>query len=347
MSKALFTKLVNSVQSSSDRALADANADRWLKKLSGEDAELMSKAEVLEACIVTRHLRAAILVFESKKFLCISGQYTDDDLPDGFDAIELTPGFFTIAVANLKLSPTASAIEIFDAIDGNYKGMDDYYGHDLHDVARLFPEVSVFNLQLDAASTGSIWRILGILLSRYYGEGPIELSQDTLDELKELYETGSDHLPFRNILQGHLAMNWAGLFLELYRAIEQLFAVPKLDSLTNEWASKAPFFELAELLEKQLGWRPKEEVSLRELIENCSEPLLDALTQEFCPTAENKAKSVARAIYRQRNSLVHFRPAMPEEDLTALQWNSRVLHMIQLVTELYGKHGEAFKLPRP
>ena len=122
--------------------------------------------------------------------------------------------------------------------------------------------------------------------------------------------------------------------------------MPKLANLTNKWASSKPFYELAELLEDQLGWRPKEEDALRELIESCSGPLLDMLANEFCPDSENKAKAVAREIYKQRNSLVHFRPAMPEQDYTTQQWNNRISLIIKLVSELYETHGKNYMLPR-
>ena len=187
---------------------------------------------------------------------------------------------------------------------------------------------------------------MGVLLSAFYGQGPIELSDEALKSLKDLYEAGSNHVPFRNIVQGHLAMTWSGLFLELYRAIEQLYSVPKLTNLTDEWASPKPFYELAELLENQLGWRPKEEDALRELIESCGGSLLDMLTSELCPNAENKAQAAAKAIYKQRNSLVHFRSAMPEQDYSTEQWNNRICLMIKLVSHLYERHGKNYVLPR-
>ena len=347
MSQDLFAKLVDAVEASPDRVLTNSEAPRWIKKLSDEDATLMSQADVKEACIVTRQLRASMLQHEDTKLLCVSGLETDEFLPDAYDALELTPGLFALAVAELKLVPKASATEIFDAIEGSFQGEDGYEGHDLEDIAKLFPDVSIFQLNERAVSSGSIWRSLGVLLSVFYGQGPIELNEETLECLKDLYESGSDYVPFKNIVQGHLAMSWSGFFLELYRAIEQLYSVPKLVKLTDWWASSKPFYELAELLEHQLGWRPKEEDALRELMESCDASLLDMLANELCPDAEVKSKSVARAIYKQRNSLVHFRSALPEQDYSTPQWNKRISLMIKLVSKLYEKHGENYMIPRP
>lgn len=347
MSTDLFAKLVATVEASPDRVLSNSDAPRWIKKLSENDVTLMSQADVREACFITRHLRAFLLQHEGRRFLSVSGLEADDDLPDGFQALELTPGFLALAVSELNLLPRASSIEIFDAIESSFQGEGGYEGHELEDVAKLFPDVSIFKLNEDADSSGSIWRSIGVLLSEFYGQGPIELSTESLKSLKELYEAGSNHVPFRNIVQGHIAMTWSGLFLELYRAIEQLYSVPKLTNLTDQWASPKPFYELAQLLENQLGWRPKEEDALRELIESCDASLLDMLASEFCPDAENKAPAVARAIYKQRNSLVHFRPAMPEEDCSTQQWNNRIALMIKLVSKLYEQHGENYMLTRP
>ncbi|TQS72770.1 hypothetical protein ERN12_02995 [Rhodobacteraceae bacterium] len=347
MSTDLFAKLVDVVKDSPDRALTNSEAARWIKKLSDEDAALMAQAEVIDRCLATRHLRASLLQHEDAIFLCVSGLETGEDLPIAFEAVELTPGHFALAVSELKLDPKASAIEIFETIDGSFLGEEGYEGHELEDVIKLFPDVSIFQLNKDAVSSRSIWRALGILLSAFYGQGPIELSEKTLESLKELYEAGSDHVPFRNIVQGHLAMSWSGLFLELYRAIEQLYSVPKLINLTGQWASPKPFYELAELLENQLGWRPKEEDALRELIESCGASFLEILANEFCPDAENKAKAVAKAIYKQRNSLVHFRPAMEEKYYSTQEWNSRISLMTKLVSELYKRHGEKYMLRPP
>ncbi len=346
MSNDLFAKLVDAVEASPDRVLSNRDAPRWIKKLSDEDIALMSQADVMEACLVTRHLRAFLLQFEGKRFLSVSGLEVEEHLPDGFEALELTPGFLALAVSELKLVPNGSAIEIFDTINSSFLGEDGYKGHELEDVAKLFPDVSIFELNEDADSSGSIWRSLGVLLSTFYGEGPIELSDASLNCLKELYEAGSSHVPFRNIVQGHLAMSWSGLFLELYRAIEQLYSVPRLADLTDRWSSPKPFYELAELLENQLGWRPKEEDALRELIESCGASFLEMLANELCPTAENKAQAIARAIYKQRNSLVHFRPAMPEQDYSTQQWNNRISLMVKLVSKLYERHGENYMIPR-
>jgi hypothetical protein len=346
MSNDLFAKLVHAVEASPDRVLSNSDGSRWIKRLSEEDAVLMSQADVMEACLVTRHLRAFLIEHEGKRFLGVSGLDADDDLPDGFEAHELTPAFLALAVSELNLVPTASPIEIFDNIDSSFLGEDGYEGHELEDVAKLFPDVSIFKLNEDADSSRSIWRSMGVLLSAFYGQGPIELSEEALKSLKELYEAGSNHVPFRIIVQGQLAMTWSGLFLELYRAIEQLYSVPKLTNLTDEWASPKPFYELAELLENQLGWRPKEEDALRELIESCGGSLLDMLTSELCPNAENKAKAVAKAIYKKRNSLVHFRSAMPEQDYSTEQWNNRIYLMIKLVSKLYERHGENYMLSR-
>ena len=170
MSKDLFAKLVEAVEASPDRVLANSAAPRWIKKLSDEDAALMSEADVIEACLLTRHLRASLLQHEDTKFLCVSGLETDEVLPIAFEACELTPGLFALAVSELKLAPKASPIEIFDAIDGSFQGEGDYEGHDLEDIAKLFPDVSIFQLNQDADSSGSIWRSLGVLLSVFYGQ---------------------------------------------------------------------------------------------------------------------------------------------------------------------------------
>lgn len=341
MSTDLFARLID-VMNVSGFSRANNSAARWIKKHSDEDADLMSKADILEVCHITRHIRASLLVHGEEHFLCVVGLEANENLPDGFDVVELTPGFFALAVIELKLMSTATSLEIFQVIGSDFAGEDGYEGHDLGDIAKLFPTVSVFQLNRDADSAESIWRSLGILLATNYGQGPIELGNETLKALLRLYESASPYVPFRNIVQGHLAMSWSGLFLELYRAIEQLYIVPKISNLIIDWASEKPFYELAEILSNTLGWRPKEEDALRDLIYGCEGALIDALAAEFSPEAEKKSQGAAHSIYKQRNSLVHFRQDLTEQELAVDQWNGRVSRMIELVGALYAKHGESY-----
>ena len=124
-------------------------------------------------------------------------------------------------------------------------------------------------------------RVLGALTARSYADGPIAPSGTTLNKVADIFQSGSEHVPFENVLQGMLSISWGGFFLELYRAIEQLYAVPRLAALVEAWPTSLPYRSLADLLESHLAWRPKEDDALAKIIAECDDTIVAPLRESF------------------------------------------------------------------
>lgn len=343
MSQNVFGRLIECVEQQG-LALENRDKSRWIKRLSEHDANLMSKADVISTVKVTRQIKAVQIEYENFRYMAILGLPLIDSAPDGLILIDHTPGLFAIAVIGADVGPNATAYQIKQAIEYSHEGDPGFEGIDLAEISCLFPLIQVFQADKNYEFTAELVRVLGTLTASSYFDGPIGLDSSTLSETQALFEGGCEFVPFEAILQGLLSISWSGFFLELYRAIEQLYAVPKLLALATVWPVTGKYSDMAANLEKHLGWRPKENESLAGLIDCCSDATKISLGLAFCQNRENpmEAETIANCIYKLRNSLVHFRQALLTARLDDSDWNTKIRAMIALMNEVYQQHGSRF-----
>lgn len=326
--------------------ILDQDKARWLKRHSAEDAELMAKADV-RGLILSRQMRAARVRHSGQSYFVAAGFPVNTDALQGLTEASLTPGLFSASILELGVSPKATGSQIRDAIEDYHESYDGYEGHDLDSISELYPSLVCFSLNENFDVAKSTSRLVGAYLSRFYIDGPLDFSDGLREKMAHLFESGSKHIPFQVALQGLVAFNWPGLFVELYRCIEQLYTVPRLVEVTKEWKTDKSLRDLADLLERTLSWRPKEDQSLTRLLQTgCTSATISSAAQALkveVPEDQAQAADVtARAIYRARNSLVHFRPAGNDAQFTAREWDSVIISMIAIIDELYRKFGRTF-----
>jgi hypothetical protein len=345
MSRALFAGLI--AKAADDGVvIKDSTAVRWVARYSDEDAELAAKADVA-TLVLSRQLRAATIRYNDVSYFVTIGFPECEELPAGLESRPLTPGLFGVAIHELAIRSVASGSRIRDAIEDRFAGMADYVGHSLEAIQALYPYMGCWALDTKYEVTKSLPRLVGSYLASSYIDGPLEFEYNLRLACKRAFESGSRHIPYDLILQGLMSFSWSGFFVELYRCIEQLYAVPRLLELTDGWASQASLRDTAELLEKVLGWRPKEDESLARLLKTgCSSATLNLAIQSFKADVHgdlpNASESAARAIYKARNSHVHFRPSKPTSNFSEAEWNAIIQSMLAIVVDLYGKYGRSF-----
>ncbi len=111
MSLEVFGRLIECVERHG-LALENRDKGRWIKRLSEDDAKLMSKADVISTIKITRHIKAVQIEFEDLRYMAILGLPPIDSVPDGLILIDNTPGLFAIAVTTAEVQPNASAYQI-------------------------------------------------------------------------------------------------------------------------------------------------------------------------------------------------------------------------------------------
>jgi hypothetical protein len=348
MSSTIFQRLIDRA-ATDGTFIANPHEGRFVKRLSEADAELMAKADILETRRITRQMRAVMFEHNGQRFYAFFGFASASgiplQLPEGLVEIEPTPGMFGIAIIEAEILPRASPSGIRDIIEADNTGVEGYEGHDLSAVAGLFPPVVFAEADVNYHYTSRIDRVLGAMVAANYLEGPIALVDSTLNSARELFTSGPDSIPFEIVLQGILSISWSGLYVELYRCVEQLYPVPRLSILTQKWASSDSINDLAELLRDSLGWRPREDESLIKLIAICPERIRNDLIAAFELKLEeenNSAEAAGRQVYSMRNGLVHFRGNTTIVQPHDKKWNDIVVAMIALVAETYSRFGEQF-----
>lgn len=347
MSGSLFERLL---AAASQRGLEIANASekRFIRRLNDDDAELMAKGDA-KNLVVSRQVRLVRIDFSTQTYFCVFGLAEPEQFPLGLELAELTPAIFAIGALEARIQPksTISASEIRDAIEGDFIGSPEYDGHDLHVITGLFPQASVYQAIQSEPYLQSDYRVLGALLARSYTEGPIQLQSQTLEKFWLTFETGSDFIPYQNLVQGLMAISWEHLFLEIYRCLEQLYAEPRVSALRDQWHSTLSLRELAAILERHLSWRPREDEALGRIINACDSPCIVNLCNAFGMSDPQKnpsasAENVARKVYDLRNNVVHYRPIHEMIQKEDAEWDSIISALLDVLNQVYDSRGVPF-----
>jgi hypothetical protein len=128
------------------------------------------------------------------------------------------------------------------------------------------------------------------------------------------------------------------MFLALYRCIESLYAYSSAQKIISDLNLTHNWGEVAVALEDHLGWHPREESSLGELLINAARGDLEDIfrsTGEKVPEIGDLASATGRRIYQLRNNLVHFRPLHQQFDPQLVDWNRLCETMATLVWHIY------------
>lgn len=342
----LFNKLIGKAE---EAGVEIAAGGRWIRRLSSEDAELLTTGDS-KIMALTRLSRTMVVLKEARRYFLAIGFSSCEAYPAALKRIDATPALFTLAVTEWGLAPSASSAEIRDILQDQFSGIAGYNGHDLLDISGLFPEVFYFEITDGFAASDNISRLTGSFCLRTYGNGPLNFEDDTRDRIASLFESGNDYIPYDVILQGAMAFSWGSFYLELYRCLEQVYSAPRMKALSEEFSLRDSLHDLAMSFERLLSWRPKEDESLLKVIRYCTKSSIDSALSSFncdeCEDFNTATDAASRAIYKLRNALVHFRPSAERINLDDKSWNAIVVAMSDLVAEVYDAIGEMFHKPR-
>jgi hypothetical protein len=344
MSKELFDSITAYAVQLDQQFPIDAG-DRWIRRLSDADADLMSKADVtaLPLNMATSVVRIA---YGDDLYYSLNGFSISDEFPDGLLLTESTLGLFSTSILAAKIQPNATAAQVRDILEYQSSLVDGYEGHDLSVIEGLFPKLIFLRAGRKYEYTSSLERVAGSCLTRSYDGAPLAISRVTLRKLETLFQIAPEATPLLLPLQGLLSFTWQSIFMELYRCIEQLYSVPRLLALTKDWKYDKSLHKLSVLVETALGWRPKEDDALRDLLEKGNAELLPIVVGALARAGEQppevSAESAARRIYKLRNSCVHYRPTTQETPRADAEWDAIISVMADCVVDLYDKLGRDF-----
>ena len=346
MSRYIFDKIQSSASAQDTEYLTD-NKDRWISRKDDYDLELMANATVNNLVLGAKTFVASIK-HKDDTYFCFSGLAIPEKLPTGLEETELTPGLFSCVVFCAELQANCTAAQARDVLEQQYRGQPEYDGHSLDQITPFFPAMQLvkLNCNADVIYTKNIDRVAGIYLALGYTEYPLAIDSELKSRLISFFETGAETIPFNLVVQGLLSYSWQTLFLDLYRCLEQLYTVKKLQALVSKIPHNGSLANLAYILEEELSWRPKEDSALASILASTSNEtrrkVLSAFEAETDELTEHSPTKCANYIYKLRNSHVHFRPAMKATSRTSQQWNKIILAMCDAVDDIYNDLGEDF-----
>lgn len=312
--------------------LAHQGKERYVQTTE-QDRDFLRAAVLKDVLSLSRTTKLARFLFEGRDVFLTAGLDLPEEIPP-FVADAITGGHFTAFVAESSLLPRASAAEVRNVIDIGFRGEADYTGVGIAEMNSLYAPLRAFSLE---QSEDSSYRFFFMLC--LYDERVLEwMDPELINELVRLANVNPVSLPYRTLCRSIFDMDGGALFLALYRCLEALYAFSYTSPLRQALAIATPWDELAKLLEKNLGWWPREEPSLAALLSKADTSTLEALISLFpegIPADGDRAEQATKRIYSLRNSLVHYRPAHAESDHASYDWNKLSAAMAGLVLHIY------------
>lgn len=317
------------------RDMANAGAPRWIKGTKGDSA-FLAGAQISEIFRVTPRRLMARLDYKERTFFCTLG-FQASVPPVGLELAEATPGLVSVLLAEGKPRPSATPFQVKDAVELADQSQDaSYEGHDYTAIAGLFGRIAVY--EGEPIESSETWRA-------YYeiclGEVPgmdTWIEESTTEALRALTDLSALGLPYQILCRSLFDTDPAGLFLALYRCLEALYAYNASTKVATALGFSGAWHEVAVALEREIGWRPREEDSLAGLYARSNRATLtdvcDCL-EGTTPNDETVVATAAKRTYKLRNCLVHYRPIHHTVELSGIDWNKLCAALTQIIGEVY------------
>ncbi|MEX3939953.1 hypothetical protein AB4Y44_10455 [Paraburkholderia sp. BR10937] len=236
----------------------------------------------------------------------------------------------------------------------------------------FYEQFELYRLRGDAALAGrkrSIFWFSFVVAAFWSDSRPSYLTVPTLEQMLALYGEAHWHFPIDNARTAVVASHFKHCYIELYRCLEWLYALPRAIAVKRELGLATKATALARTFRSELGWRRKELDSLTLLLRDArvhSYPLVElnrcmgaalppkpVRQQDDTDDIFAKRKSdwslkicenVADRLYKVRNQFVHqleqvdIQPVSKEAEawlISLLAW---------LCVELYRRYAPEFDL---
>ena len=342
----IFGKLTNFIQeSNTDFAISsrkhcvktDENEKVWLQEL-----------KILDQQQILPNFKTVSFQFNDDNFLVVIGLKRHIENDECIQIVELNAGIVTALLFELDIpvSSQASAFEIIDEIF--YESEDGLIKHNFELVASFFNPMIVYKVEVDSPfiveSKIDITRLSGYYIVKDNQSISLDFSRQTLRNFEKLFTEGSKNIPYENILFSLVSVYWKYSFLDIYRCIERLFCVAALDQLHQSLSIPSSLLQFSIDIENHIGWRPKEIVALNKLVSSCPEEALVNLHEIKSKVDGSVGKEYGDIFYDIRNSIVHFRPAIKQLNLTDVDWDKLINSSLLLTIHLYQEYDKKLNL---
>jgi|JI91814CRNA_FD_contig_121_158024_length_7073_multi_2_in_0_out_0_3 hypothetical protein len=305
---------------------------RWLKELN-----------CLKQQPILPNLITASIEFDSQEYFVVIGWEKNDVVTfaeqEVITPIELNAGIVTALLFELKVAirPKVKPYYILDEV--LYPIQSDYSGHEFEVVSDCFEPLLVYQIVDNSPLKGEkIERLSGFYLSKNCEKLFLKFSQDTLLVYEKLFLEASESVPYENLVLSLTSVYWKYSFLDVYRCIERIFSISRLDELCQKLNIVIPLLQLSAEMENSLGWKPKEDETLNKLIEGSPEEARQLFREVKKAIYSQEEGSLGEFFYKIRNSIVHYRPANQEFKLDDENWDKLIRGALLVILYWYQEY---------
>lgn len=276
----------------------------------------------------------ASLRYNHVDYIALVGFDFDVDI-GGLLECEVNAGAAVCLWSELRPRPIAGPATVRNVVEVSAFGDAHYQGHDWEVVAELLPAVRLVraNGPLDDEA---IWRLFFWISADESRRSNSWMDEDLSQELMSLADLNVPVLPYGPLCRSLFDADPRSLFMALYRCVEATYAYETCKNLVAKLALGEEWHELAALLDAEMGWRPQEATSLQLVLKYALPAdllrLRDALEADG---GDDATRSTAKALYRLRNEVVHFRPTVERLNQEDLDWNAICYRLVGIVFNVF------------
>lgn len=315
--------------------VSNVGAARWIHG-SADDSAFFAGAQFSNLFRLTPRRLMARIDFKGRTYFSTLGFIGAAALAD-LDEGEASPGLVSVLLAESLPRPVGSPFQIKDAVELNDAAQDSSYeGHDSSAIADLFGPIRVF--EGEAVEAAETWRAYYEICLGELSEMDTWIEPSTAFAMAKLTDLSALGLPYQTLCRSLFDADPAALFLALYRCLEALYAYTASMKLAAALGFTGSWQDVSVALERDIGWRPREEDSLAGLFTNCDPELLNQLFDyigEDRPEAATAASAAAKRTYKLRNGLVHYRPIHHTIEHSGVDWNALCVTLSLIISDVY------------
>lgn len=291
-----------------------------------------------EDLFIDRHRFFALAIFQDKRYILQIGFgpviHVDEDLL----LKERNAGLFTALVAELGLPLLDGMnlkLEIGDKVFLPSKSTDTI-GFECSEIEKYFTNYFCYMIAPDSTLGGQddelvLQKAALYLLGHSSEVIYLNASARAMELLKALARLDINTIPFDRIFRAFIERRYEHAFLDLYRCLEMLFSLKKIDVLRTRLNLNSTHLEISADVEETLGWRPIEKNALAEIFNCFPDEITSSLQSCFHNTTD-----VSTNVYSLRNECVHFRPLQKKSVLSRqVNWVSLLENMVAVIHYAY------------
>lgn len=303
-----------------------ATDTRWVSPVSDLEMARLTESACELSVRFGRHLGAAFLSWEGQEWVVLVGfdfEFQLTAASEGMEEVDLSIGHALLALDQLETSPIATPSETYNIVAASGKSLSGYEGHPFEDLSSLMPSLRMLSLDSPAVDDASRWAILTDLCAKECLSRDSWMEEGLVERISSLTSNPISQFPYESLGRSLFDLDPRSLFTSLYRCLEAMYSYERAESLRHDLESSMPWYQVADKLSDTLGWHPRHDSGLREVLAHASvsPPDLEALGLSLgCPPGST-SETISAAVRKLRNNIVHYGSLVDTVSVDDYKWN--------------------------